>query len=217
MKKILILFLCLFLNINVNAEEIQVKLSKCVDGDTARFIYKDEEIVARFLAIDTPETVHPTIEEEPYGKEASDYTCEALKNANKIILEFDPNSDKKDKYDRYLVWVFVDENLLQKGLIKKGYAEVAYLYDDYKYTNILEQEQEQAINNKVGIWSNQNNDKDEDKINELPMTNIYHIKVNPIIVTMGVIVVILIFIFSSKGRKEIIKRAKQTIKKELRK
>ena len=49
------------------------------------------------------------------------------------------------------------------------------------------------------------------------MTNIYHIKVNPIIVTMGVIVVILIFIFSSKGRKEIIKRAKQTIKKELRK
>ena len=71
MKKIVFIILCLFININVFAEEIEVKLSKCVDGDTAKFIYNDEVITARFLAIDTPESVHPTIGEEPYGKEAS--------------------------------------------------------------------------------------------------------------------------------------------------
>ena len=29
-------------------------------------------------------------------------------NANEIILEFDEDSDEKDKYGRYLVWVFID-------------------------------------------------------------------------------------------------------------
>lgn len=82
-----------------------MSFSACVDGDTARFILKKEEIKVRMLAIDTPETKHPTKGEEPFGQEASDFTCNKLKNAIKIILEFDDNSDKKDKYDRYLAWV----------------------------------------------------------------------------------------------------------------
>ena len=138
MKKIVFLFICIFININVFADEIKVEFSKCVDGDTAKFIYKNEVITARFLAIDTPESVHPTIGEEPFGKDASNFTCNTLEKADEIVLEFDSNSDKTDKYDRYLVWVFVDGKLLQKELISKGYAEVAYLYDDYKYTKELE-------------------------------------------------------------------------------
>ena len=128
MKKIITLisfFVCIS---SISAKEIEVKFSDCVDGDTAKFIYKEEEITARFLAVDTPETVHPTKEEEEYGKEASNYTCKKIKEANKIILEFDEESDEKDKYGRYLVWVFVDDSLLQEKLVSKGLASVAYLY-----------------------------------------------------------------------------------------
>lgn len=219
MKKIVFIFLCLFININVFAEEIEVKLSKCVDGDTAKFIYKDEVITARFLAIDTPESVHPTIGEEPYGKEASNYTCSVLEKAEEIILEFDSNSDKTDKYDRYLVWVFVDGKLLQKQLISKGYAEVAYLYDDYKYTVELEKEQEKAKVKKVGIWSENIEEKKENTIegNEGAINSMYDEKYSNIILIAVVIAVILIFIFSEKGRKNIIKYCKKTIKKELKK
>lgn len=167
MKKFFYLILMgvvFFINVNVYALGKQnVKFSACVDGDTARFILKKEEIKVRFLAVDTPESVHPTIGEEEYGKEASEYTCNRLKNAKKISIEYDPNSDNMDKYDRHLVWVYVDEMLLQKELISKGYAEVAYLYGDYLYTEELKKEQEKAQKNKLGIWSLESTNSSEVK------------------------------------------------------
>ena len=69
MKKFILLFSILFLVPTfVNAESNKVKLSNCVDGDTARFIIAGKEYSTRFLAIDTPETKHPKKKVEPYGK-----------------------------------------------------------------------------------------------------------------------------------------------------
>lgn len=131
-----------------------VTLEKCVDGDTARFQDQNGNILkTRFLAIDTPETVHPTKEVETFGKEASNYTCESLTNAKEIRLEYDNDSDKEDKYGRRLAWVFVDGVLLQEKLIELGYAKVAYLYGDYEYTERLQAAEKKAKESKVGVWS----------------------------------------------------------------
>lgn len=189
---------------NIQAKSITVKFSECVDGDTAKFIYEDEEIKARFLAIDTPETKHPTKGEEPYGKEASEYTCERLKNAEKIKLEFDSGSDEKDKYDRYLVWVFIDDELLQKELVRKGLASVAYLYGDYKYTDKLEEAEQLAEEEKLGIWSITDKESDNKK----------EIDYKQVIILIGII--LMLCIFSTKARKTITKEVKKEAKKELK-
>lgn len=155
MKKKVVFFLIIFLfpGIVFASGREEVTLSKCVDGDTAKFIINNKEETVRFLAVDTPETKHPTKGEEPYGKEASDYTCNRLKEGNKIELEYDDNSTKTDKYNRYLAWIFVDDNLLQAELVKNGLAEVAYLYGDYKYTDLLKDYEQTAIATKVGMHS----------------------------------------------------------------
>ena len=156
MKKLYILLIGLIIVIFTPvfaSEKVEVKFSKCVDGDTAKFILNKKEITARFLAIDTPETVHPNKKEEPFGKDASNYTCDKLTNANKIVLEYDSNSDKTDKYDRHLVWVFYDDNFLQEELISLGYAKVAYLYGDYQYTQDLQNVEVVAKSDKKGIWN----------------------------------------------------------------
>lgn len=159
MKNKVIFFLIIFLfpSLVFALEKQSVTFSKCVDGDTAKFIINEKEETVRFLAVDTPETKHPTKGEEPYGKEASNYTCNKLKNATKIELEYDSNSTKTDKYGRYLAWVFVDDNLLQAELVKNGLAEVAYLYGDYKYTNLLKDYEQNAIVSKVGMYSDVDN------------------------------------------------------------
>ncbi len=131
--------------------KVEVKFSKCVDGDTAKFFLDGNEITTRFLSIDTPETVHPNKSVEAYGKEASSYTCNTLKTAKKIYIEYD-NFEKYDKYNRHLVWVFADEELIQERLVKLGYAQVAYLYNDYKYVSNLQILQEVAQEKKIGIW-----------------------------------------------------------------
>ena len=90
MRRFLI-FLFLFFSVigNVDAlEKEEVLFDSCVDGDTAKFIIDCEVQTVRFLAIDTPETVHPTKGKEPYGKEASDFTCNSLKKAKKIAQKY---------------------------------------------------------------------------------------------------------------------------------
>lgn len=154
MKKIILLIFTFFISINIcfAKERIEVSFDSCVDGDTANVLLDGEKIKLRFLAIDTPETKHPTKGEETFGKEASEYTCNTLKSAKNIEIEYDKNSNKLDKYNRHLVWVWVDDYLLQDELIKQGFAEVAYLYGDYKYTGTLEDHQNIAKVNKLGIW-----------------------------------------------------------------
>ena len=155
MKKILFILTLFFtFTINTYAKKLEVTLDKCVDGDTAWFNLDNERIKTRFLAINTPESTNKI---EAYGKEASNYTCNMLTNAKKIEIEYDNNSDKFDKYDRHLAWVFVDNSLLQQDLIKKGYAKVDYVYGDYKYLNILKEEEKNAKLNQIGIWNNNKN------------------------------------------------------------
>lgn len=201
------------------AREI-VTFSKCVDGDTIKVLVDGEEKTVRFLAVDTPESVHPTKGVEFYGKEASDYTCTMITNAKKIELEYDENSDKEDKYDRLLAWVWVDDTLLQDELIKNGYAEVAYLYDDYKYTDILKDHQSIAEEAKIGIWNDEAREKfvaeetidnDDNKIeNEKKETiNLNDMSTKEIIIL--IVVIVLLSIVSP-----IIKKSKRKIKKLLK-
>lgn len=161
-KKTLLFIIILLFSINIKAldlenNKINVAFNKCIDGDTATFKYDDEIIKVRFLAIDAPELEHEEQVEEPFAKESLNYTCSELKKAKIITLEFDNNADRQDKYERYLAWVFVDNELLQEKIVKKGYAKVAYLYGDYKYTSKLKRAQRNAKRNKRGIWYNSKN------------------------------------------------------------
>lgn len=149
----------------VNTHE-EVKFSKCVDGDTADFIIQGVEKKVRFLAIDTPEVNHPEKGSEPFGKDASNFTCNALKNAKKIVLEYDGNSEKEDKYGRILAFVYVDDELLEEKLIINGLAKVNYIYGDYAHVSLLKEKEEIAKRNEVGIWSNNLGDKSDDSTKE---------------------------------------------------
>lgn len=229
MKKILTFIICLFVStLVVDAKKITVKFDSCVDGDTAKFLYKNEIITTRFLAIDTPETKHPTKPVEAWGKEASDYTCNKIKTANKIVLEYDDNSDKVDKYNRHLAWVWVDNKLLQKELISKGYAKVAYLYGNYKYTKELQEIEKTAIDKKLGIWSDDNKvvSSSEEEKKEIDNINNYDNLINSILYTKDgklnylviifvILIIIILCIISTSFRQKTIKTLKKEIKKKL--
>ncbi|MBP3840710.1 MAG: thermonuclease family protein [Bacilli bacterium] len=162
-NRILIIMLILLTPTLVFAQSKEkAKLVKCIDGDTAIFKIGKEEEKVRFLAINTPE--YSRNKKESYGKEASDYTCKKLEKAEKIELEYDPLSEKRDKYGRVLAWVFLDGKLLQEDLVRKGYAEVKYVYKDYLYVEKLERKQEKAIENKIGMWSEKEVEIDEKEL-----------------------------------------------------
>src|SRR5699024_8937376 len=67
----------------------EVTVAKFVDGDTTRFYYNGEDVSFRYLLIDTPETKHPRVGQQPFGPEASARTQELLSNASVIEVEHD--------------------------------------------------------------------------------------------------------------------------------
>lgn len=225
-KKIILLISIFFIGINSIYAKETVKFSDCVDGDTIKVLLDNKKYTIRMLAVDTPESVHPTKGVEYYGKEASDYTCNLVKNAKKLEIEYDEDSDKTDKYDRLLVWVFVDGKLLQKELISNGYAKVAYLYGDYKYTSELETAQELVSAKNIGIWNEEeknkynleNNIKEEydDETEENTKTSSSINKsgnyTTKDIIIIGVLLLIIVFV----GDKSIKNKAKKKLKTYLK-
>lgn len=130
---------------------INNKEVRCVDGDT----FKMDGETIRLLAVDTPETVKPNTPVQAYGKEASDTTCNLLKDASDIVLKQDIGNEV-DKYGRTLAWVFIDDIFLQEHLIELGYAEIKYVQKktvDKPLLKRLEDAEAIAKDQNLGIWS----------------------------------------------------------------
>lgn len=183
---------------NSKQDRKEVQYIESIDGDTAKFKIDGEQITVRFLGIDTPETVHPTKGEEEYGKEASNYTKERLQNANKIELEYEQTA-LKDKYERDLAWIWVDDELLQEKLISSGLAKTSELPNTYKYAWILQEQEEKAKEEKIGIWSDkvENNNVGQENIdnqvneNNENKQNTYYMFIGVTVIILGLVAVIL--------------------------
>jgi len=121
-----------------------VTLDRCIDGDTAWFYPIGK---ARFLYIDTPE-IYPQM--QPFGQDAADHTCKRLSEAKLIQIEYD--GQREDSYGRALVWVWVDDQLLQEELALLGYVVKLYDYGDYRYERRVDEAIKKAKKNKSGIY-----------------------------------------------------------------
>lgn len=189
---------------NENTNKIEVELVATVDGDTAKFKMNGEQVTVRFLGINTKETVDPEIGEEAWGKEASDFTKEKLENATKIELEFDNFAEEKDKYNRYLAWIWIDDELLQNLLVECGLAQNYMLQNNYKYAGMLQESEEIAKNSKLGIWSeetsNTQNNENENPIIENHQTDTEHN--NLLYMFIGIIIILIIGIFNIAYNKK---------------
>ena len=91
------------------------------------------EYRVRYIGIDTPETVHPTRGEEPYGREASTRNRELVMGET-IYLEKDVS--ETDRHGRLLRYVWLDgETMVNAALVAEGYAQVSTYPPDVKYAD----------------------------------------------------------------------------------
>ena len=146
MKKIIILFILLLMPIAVvYAEEKEtVTLENCNSLNQIWINRNNKVERVGLLAYDTGDT--------SLNKEIQKYACDKLRNATKIEIE-KINTSYKDKYNRDMVWMYVDDVLLQEDLIANGYGMVNYIIDNYPYTDQLCSKEANAIKDKKGIWT----------------------------------------------------------------
>lgn len=136
-KHILIYLLLLCTSVSLLAQERHgpYKIHKFVDGDTFWVKVnpgKPEKI--RLIGVDTPEVKWEGLtEEQPGGKEASEYVKNLLKG-KKVLLEYDVQ--KKDRYGRTLAYVYLeDSTFLNALLLEKGLARLATFPPNLRYVD----------------------------------------------------------------------------------
>lgn len=128
------------------------KVVKVVDGDTIDVQINGSVFRVRLIGIDTPEVVDPRKPVACFGKEASDKAKEIL-NGTSVYLENDPTQSDKDKYQRLLRYVFLEnETNFNQFMIEEGFAH-EYTYDfPYKYQQEFKNAEKDARENKKGLW-----------------------------------------------------------------
>jgi len=124
------------------------------DGDTIKVKINGQVEAVRFLLVDTPETNHPRLGEQPFGQEAKAFTKNMLEGKT-VQLEKDVSDG--DKYGRLLYYLYVDGKSVQEELLRNGLARVAYVYvPNTKYVDQYYRIQKEAQEKGIGIWSVEN-------------------------------------------------------------
>ncbi|WP_433709018.1 thermonuclease family protein [Paenibacillus illinoisensis] len=133
---------------------LSATLIEVTDGDTLKVKVEGKEEKVRLLLVDTPETVHPEKEEQPFGKDASNFVKKQVAKGN---MELELDVSERDKYGRLLAYVWIDNKMLNEQLLEYGLARVAYIYPpNTKYVDQFEKIQKQARAQAKGIWSIEN-------------------------------------------------------------
>lgn len=126
-------------------------VTKVVDGDTIEVNMNGRTEKIRMIGIDTPETKKPNAPVQCYGPEASEFATQTL-SGKSVRLEADSLSDNRDRYDRLLRYVYLqDGSLFEELMIRKGYA-FAYVSFPFTKEARLAELQKQARANNIGLW-----------------------------------------------------------------
>jgi micrococcal nuclease len=126
-------------------------VSRVVDGDTVEIEPAvDGNAEVRLIGVDTPETVDPGEDVEPYGPESSNYATSVLEG-EEVELEFD--EERTDQYGRLLAYVYLAGDEMFNGeLVAGGYAQVYTVEPNARYEERFRALQEEARDTEIGIW-----------------------------------------------------------------
>ncbi len=139
-------------------------VTKVVDGDTFEVEIDGKKEKVRMLGIDTPEkfesnkldkdserTGNDKKTIKKLGELSSDYAKKLL-SGKKVRLESDPIGDNKDRYNRLLMYVYLEDGtFVNLKIVEDGYAN-AYTRFEISKKNEIVQAERNARENKRGLW-----------------------------------------------------------------
>src|SRR4030067_3084667 len=129
-----------------NKEIKQTIVTRVIDGDT--IVIKGNQKV-RLIGVDTPELHHPQKPVQHFAREAKEFTQKMIEG-KQIKLEYD--WQRKDKYNRVLAYIYLEDGtFLNLEIIKQGYG-FAYTKYPFKYSEKFRQAEKEAREQGRGLW-----------------------------------------------------------------
>ncbi len=130
-----------FILAGVHTEDEIFNVTRVIDGDT---IDLSNGETVRLLGINAPD------KGEYYYHDAKDSLAQLIQGKH-VRLESGP--EDRDKYNRSLRYVFLDDTLINVEMIKQGNANTFILNEDDEHYLDLMKAQKYAKDSKLGIWN----------------------------------------------------------------
>ncbi|WP_270982621.1 thermonuclease family protein [Campylobacter helveticus] len=130
-------------------KELTGKVSRVIDGDTIELLAKTSKenpynhiakLKIRLYGIDAPEL------KQAYGKEAKEYLSSLILDKEVILIIND-----KDKYQRTIGTILLNDKDINKEMVKNGYA---WAYESYSTKYLAQQADAQMF--KLGLFKDEN-------------------------------------------------------------
>ncbi len=138
--KILLISLLLFVSLDGSCELIEgLKVEKVIDGDTVYGLMNGKTYKLRLSEIDAPER------DQPFGRQSKVFLWDLLKDG-----EFNADISAQDQYGRYLARLYNNGVDINRTMVSEG---MAWVYDDYVKDKTFYQNQQEAQEQKKGLWS----------------------------------------------------------------
>jgi endonuclease YncB( thermonuclease family) len=127
------------------------KVTSVFDGDTIEVDMAGSGETIRLIGVDTPETNHPDIGKQCYGKQATENLQSIISNHVQLIA--DPKSTNRDRFDRLLRYVYTDDGVfLNLEQVKEGFGFATTGFQ-HSLLSLFITIETKAANNKIGLWS----------------------------------------------------------------
>ena len=124
-------------------------VTRVVDGETVEVRLGDRVETVRYVGINTPEIHHPTRGRKPYRDAARAANQQLVEGrAVHLVLDMQP----RDRHGRLLAYVYVDGQLVNAELVRRGYAEAATYPPNVKHHAELVELQRRARQARAGLW-----------------------------------------------------------------
>ncbi len=124
--------------------ETSAFVTRVIDGDTIE-LENGEKV--RYIGIDSPEVANIG---ECFGKESTNKNAE-LVLGKKVHLVKDVS--ERDRYQRLLRYVYVDDVFINELLVRDGYASALTYPPDVKFKDVFLEAQRLARDEGKGLWS----------------------------------------------------------------
>ena len=148
---------------SVYAKEL-VTVTRIIDGDSIKILYKDKKQNVRLIGIDTPENVanKKAQKDSEYsniyigniivmGQKATVFTESLVNPGDMVNIEFDIK--RIDRYGKLHCYVWLKNGLmLNEEIIKAGYAVPKTIEPNIKYQDRFVSGYKLARKNRVGLW-----------------------------------------------------------------
>lgn len=129
------------------------RVTDVMDGDTIKVDLGGYTDTVRLIGVDTPETKDPRKLVQCFGEAASAKTGEWAMG-KQVRLEADPADSDRDKYQRLLRYVYLEDGrLLNAEIIKEGYG-FAYTLFPFGKLEEFRQLEDVARAGRHGLWAN---------------------------------------------------------------